>query len=119
MAGLMSGEYTWKGRIAGWIFRANSSNTRCWYSISVTKRAARLHRGVSVRVLAARRVVRRGARTRARIGVVRDVGQERRVEVQDIRRHRHRVREVTLDETGLGHVLRQSAERARDELAVR
>ena len=25
---------------AGWTLRANSSNTRCWYSISVTKRAA-------------------------------------------------------------------------------
>ena len=40
IAGLMSGVYTWNGRIAGWILRANSSNTRCWYSISVTKRAA-------------------------------------------------------------------------------
>ena len=40
IAGLMSGEYTWKGRIAGSILRANSSNTRCWYSISVTNRAA-------------------------------------------------------------------------------
>ena len=29
-----------KGLIAGWTLRANSSNTRCWYSISVTKRAA-------------------------------------------------------------------------------
>ena len=30
----------WKGRTIGWTLRANSSNTRCWYSISVTKRAA-------------------------------------------------------------------------------
>ena len=28
------------GLIPGWTLRANSSNTRCWYSISVTKRAA-------------------------------------------------------------------------------
>src|SRR4051812_376931 len=40
MAGLMSGWYTWNGLTAGCTLRANSSNTRCWYSISVTKRAA-------------------------------------------------------------------------------
>ena len=37
MSGLSS---TWNGLIAGWTLRANSSNTRCWYSISVTNRAA-------------------------------------------------------------------------------
>ena len=58
---------------------------------------------------------------RARVGVVRDVGQERRVEVHDVR---------PAPATGVGagcprrrpvavHVLRQAAGRARDELAVR
>ena len=43
IAGLMS---VWpnakgsNGLIPGCTLRANSSNTRCWYSISVTKRAA-------------------------------------------------------------------------------
>src|SRR4051794_1764395 len=40
MAGLISGWYTWNGLTAGCTLRANSSKTRCWYSISVTKRAA-------------------------------------------------------------------------------
>ena len=40
IAGFTSVAYTWNGRIAGTTLRANSSNTRCWYSISVTNRAA-------------------------------------------------------------------------------
>ena len=56
---------------------------------------------------------------RARVGVVRDVRQEGRVEVQDVRRHRDGAGGVALDEAGGRDVLRQAAQRARDEVAVR
>ena len=56
---------------------------------------------------------------RARIGVMRDIRQERRVEVAHVRRNRYRAREVALDETAFGHVLGQTTSRAGNEVAVR
>ncbi len=41
-----------KGLIAGCTLRANSSNTRCWYSISVTNRAAWNNRSPYSKVVA-------------------------------------------------------------------
>ena len=76
---------------------------------------------------------RRGARVvvgvlRRRVGVVRDVGEERRLEGDDVVRHRHRRRGVALDEDvvrrvlavrALGDVLRQPALGTGEESPVR
>src|SRR5918911_91422 len=110
--------------MAGCTLRAHSSNTRCWYSISVTKRAAWNRRspaqplpstgtlgppagvgivddGVGVRDRRLERAV--GLRLRARVGVVGDVAHERRVEPDDVVRDvaavgMRRVGEDALDE---------------------
>ena len=67
-----------------------------------------------------------GAWVRGRVGVVRDVGQERRVHVQHVRWHGNRTRArwciggaAALDETGCRHVLRQPSSGSGDELPVR
>ena len=56
---------------------------------------------------------------RRRVRVVRDVGQERRVEVQHVGRHRHRGRQVALDQPGRRSRTAAGRGRAGDELAVR